>query len=298
MVFYHIVALLAFLAIVAAFLIRYVSATVDREFRNLARAETDSEYRKEELNRLDRLLTTSLPLSPDTRPIPGSPGTWTGVAPTFLFVVGIILLWGGLVAAPGDRRLWLTAGALSTAASAAIMLATLRRRKVGRLVRLLRSRADLRRLDANNRGTADDLSVLLKLTPWDDAAWSELAEAKAALGETDAALAAFAEASKLDPGYEDYYTATADLLLASKRQNEMQPLLEAWEKGGGEPGPEADARRLAYRAAASLADGDIAAAGDFAAKARRLDNDAFIACIDMHEALREVENIKAGSAER
>lgn len=285
MAMYHIVALLAFLAVVAALVIRYVSVTVDREFRNLARAANDPEYRKEERERLDRLLAPILPLRPDARPIPGPPGGWPRIIPTVLFAVGLILLWGGLFSTPEERRTWLVAGALATAASAAIMLASLRKRRLERVARLLRCRADLKRLDTDHAGTADDLSLLLKLTPWDDAAWAELAEARAELGQTDEALAALAAASDLDPGYEEYYMTSANLLLAKERPGEADKIIDAWETRGHDPRPEAEARRLAYRAAVALANGDMKAARDLAAKAEHLDRDAFAACVDLNDPL-------------
>lgn len=285
MAMYHIAALLAFLALVAAFVIRYVSATVDREFRNLARAAADAEYRREELARLDRSLAPFLPLPPDVKPVPGPPGGWPRFVPAVLFAIGAILLWGGLFAPPGERGAWLATGGAAIAVSAVIMFATLRKRKLERVARSLKFRADLRRFDANHSGAAGDLAELLSLTPWDDAAWAELAEARAELGQIDGALAALAAASGLDPGYGEYYMASANLLLADGRADEAGKILDDWEARDSDPRPRAAARRLAYRAALALASGEPGAAGAFVDEARRADRDAFDACVDMNDTL-------------
>ncbi len=253
MVAYHILALLVFLIVVAALLIRYVDRTVDREFRNLARATSDAEYRQDELLRADRLLEDRLPLPDDVGPVPGPAKGWSRALPFVLSAIGVILLWGGLFARE-ERGTWLYAGVALLLLSAGILLATLERRKWERLARLLRFRADLRRMDGKRAAAAADLRELLRLTPWDDAAWAELADDLAAEGDLDAALEAVRQAIRLDQRYDEYRMLEASLCLRLFRLDQAREALADWAGLDG-IGPD-DPRVIIYRAALELAGGN------------------------------------------
>lgn len=285
MLIYYIVALLAFLALVAALVIRYVSLTVDREFSNLAKAATDPEFRKNELAKVNAGLDRLPPLPENALPLPGPSRGAARVAPPLLLAVGIILLWGGLFALPSERRNWLVAGGLATGGAAAIMLATLRKRRLERYARLLRSRADLRRLDSDHRGAADDLGKLLDMTPWDDAAWAELAESREKLGDIDSALDALDKALRLDPDYADYYMEAVGLALRNGKLERAGEFLSAWEKNNRDPRPAIESRQACYRAALALAEGDERAAETYFRKASALDPEAVETAMDMDESL-------------
>jgi tetratricopeptide (TPR) repeat protein len=166
--------------------------------------------------------------------------------------VGIILLWGGAFARE-EKSLWLYSGAFATMLPIVIMLVTLRRRRWERTARLLRFRADLRRLDADYAGSADDLRDLVRLTPWDDAAWAELSDDLASDGKLDAALDAMGQAARLDPRYDEYHMLEASLAIRLGRLDAARTALECWtELDGVEPD---DPRLVIYRAALDLAEG-------------------------------------------
>ncbi len=250
---YHILALLIFLVVVAALLIRYVDLTVDREFRNLARAASDEEFRREELAKVDRRLEDRIPLPEGAARVPGPPSPMGRAIPPILLAVGVILLWGGLFARE-ERGIWLYAGLASVLLAAGVMIATLERRKWERLARLLRLRADLRRMDGNRPGAAADLRELVKLTPWDDAAWAELSDDLAAAGDIDSSLEAVRQAARLDPRYDEYRMLETSLAIRLGRLDQAREALANWaelDAAGAD-----DPRRAIYRAALELAEGN------------------------------------------
>lgn len=250
---YYTILLLAFIIFLAIFLIRYVNNAVDAEFRNLARSVDDAEYRRARLADADARLERLLPL-PEDAPALTKPGALRGVATPMLLALGIILLWGGGSAATGEGRVWLYGGAAAIAAAAVAMLATLRKRRMARTARLLLYRADLRRLDGNRAGAAEDLERLVKLTPWDDSAWAELADDLAAAGRLKPALEAMDEAVRIDPGYDEYRQSQTSLALRSGEVRRAGEALRGWSNMDG--AQQDDPRLTIYRAALQLAEGE------------------------------------------
>lgn len=292
---YYIVLLLLFLALVAVLFVRYVNLTVDKEFRNLAKASTDDEYRKLELARLDKELTLQDSL---LGPTPGAlrgPAKGAGrlLAPALL-AVGIILLWGGVFAKPSEKPRWFWSGGIACVGSAAAMLASLRKRRLERYARILRARADLRRLDENHQGTSDDLERLLKLTPWDDAAWAEFGDAQKEVGKSSAALEAYKKAYMLDPGYADYYIDVIGLAIEEGLSREADLALEEWDKNIQDPRPSSEARMTAYKSALLLAKGRDAESRDMFTKAARLDKEALLSAIDFDPVLEKLRSFEKG----
>lgn len=250
---YYSLMLLVFLAVLAVLLIRYVNMTVDREFRNLARASTDDEFRGGELTRVDALLSGQLPLPADVKPLPGPLSAGRSAFPPLLMGVGIILLWGG-GAVREERNLWFGGGAAAMILAAIVMLFTLRRRKWERTARLLRFRADLKRMADDRSGAAEDLRQLLRLTPWDDAAWAELAEDLAAHSKLEEALDAAGQAARLDPRYDEYRMLEASLAIRLGRLDQARTAMQLWKEASGIDGD--DPRPILYQAAIELAAGD------------------------------------------
>lgn len=299
MVVYSVVGLLAFLALVAALFVRFVLTTVDREFRDLARAAADPERRREELAKVDSRLAPLLPVPDGAEPLPRPGGGWLRLLPAVFLALGVILFWGGLFAPPRDRAVWLIAGGACAAVSACVMLATLRKRRRERFARLLRVRADLRDLDGDYSGSAADLEQLLRLTPWDDVAWSELAEALRGQGDDEGALAAWEKATELDPDYEDYHAAAAGAAIRLGRYAEVERLLAAWEDRSEGSSPGSAARLTAFRSAAALARGDENDALVFYRHAVQLDPDAVKVSLDLDSdlaGLARFEEAGAGTA--
>lgn len=249
---YHTMALLAFLVFLAALLIRYVHNTVDREFRNLAQAMSDKEFRGGELARTDSLLVGQVPVPEGIPPLGKPGGGGRAFFPPVLLVIGIILLWGGLFAKE-ERSLWGYSGLGATLLAAAMMLATLRRRKWERTARLLRLRGDLRRMDGNHEGSAADLRELVRLTPWDDAAWAELSDDLASQGDLDGALDAIRQASHLDPRYDEYRMLEASLSIRLGRTDDAREAVKQWMEMDGVASE--DPRLAIYSAAIELAEG-------------------------------------------
>ncbi len=281
---YSIVLLLLFLALAAVILVRFVLNTVDKEFKNLARAETDEEYRRAELARLDAFLQPQLPLPLGEMPLTRPKALFRALPPIFLGL-GMILLWGAAFAPPQEKNNWFASGVVTAAAGMVMLLATLKKRRRERLAALLRSRADLRRLDDDHAGAVNDLNQLLKLTPWDDAAWAELADGQLRSGDGEAALQSLRTAALLDPRYEDYYAEAAGLAIKLERFGEAADILGQWEEKTEDPRPSAKARRTAYQAALKLADNDIEAAKDFYEQAKRLDQEGLQSYMDLDEPL-------------
>lgn len=292
MVMYHIAALLIFLALAGAVVVRYVFLTIDREFRNLARAATDETYRDEELQKANRLLAAHLPLPNDVEPLPKPAKTWWNAMPSLLLAVGIILLWGGLFAPRPDKSTWWTAGAAAGVLAAVIMLVTLRTRRRARVARILRNRADLERLAGNHREAVADLRELLRLTPWDDPAWAELGDGYAQLEDVDNALLAYGRAAELDPDYEDYFLAPAGLALLHRRVEDAARIIDAWRDGCRDPRPSVEARQYLYHAAVSRAKGNEGQAKESFARALRLDEDTVKARLDLDESLAGIAELE------
>lgn len=251
---YYTLALVGFLVLVAVLLVRYVNTTVDRQFRSLARAAEDEAFRKERMALLSNQLAGTLPLPAEIRPLPGPKGGGWRALPPVLTVLGIILLWGGGGGVAREfRTLWLYGGLVALGIAAAILLVTLHRRKWARTARLLLFRADLRRMDGDREGAAGDLRQLLRLTPWDDAAWAELSDDLAVSGELADALSAMSRASSLDPEYDEYHMLQASLAIRLKDFVRARSALADWRQRGG---ADADDPRLAvYQAALDLAEG-------------------------------------------
>lgn len=255
------------IVVIAAAIIftRYVHGRVDQEFRRLARAEEDREFRSEELARLDRLLA-GRPLIPEETafpadPLPGLASALAALLPPATAALAAALFFLEIQA--GARR-WLGYSlVLMLLADAWLILAMRRRLGRERLARLLRQRADLRRLDVDLAGSAEDLGESLRLSPRDDSSWAELADDLAALGRLEPALAAITRASELDPHYADYLMAKTSLLLRLKRWDQAGKTLRDWRdlgsgrRAGGASGAGAlgDPRLAVYQAALYLAEG-------------------------------------------
>ncbi len=249
---YYTVLLLAFVILLAILLIRYVNNTVDGEFRSLARSVADADYRATQLAAVDAKLAPLLPLAADVPPL-RKPGPLRGVLPPMLLALGVVLLWGA-GSALRDRELWLYGGVATLALAVFIMLATLRKRRRARTARLLLFRADLRRLDDNRAGSAEDLRELLKLTPWDDSAWAELSDDLAADGQLEDALDAIDQAAAVDPEYDEYRQLQASLAIRTGKLDRARQAIQEWTDMDG---VQADDPRLAvYTAALQLAEGE------------------------------------------
>ncbi len=251
---YYTIALVGFLVVVAVLLVRYVNTTVDAQFRNLARAEDDEAFRKEQLAGLSGRLAGALPLPAGVRPLPGPRSGGWRVLPPMLTIVGIVLLWGGGGGVAREHRtLWLYGGLCALGVAVLLILLTLRQRGRGETARLLLFRADLRRMDGDRAGSAADLRELLRLTPWDDAAWAELSDDLAVSGELPDALAAMAKASSIDPEYDEYYMLQASLAIRLKDFARAREALSDWRRRGGADA--GDPRVAVYQAALDLAEG-------------------------------------------
>jgi cytochrome c-type biogenesis protein CcmH len=77
------------------------------------------------------------------------------------------------------------------------------------------------------RGMVDRLAARLEQSPDDLQGWIRLARARGVLGDTAAAVHAYARAVALAPDNTDPLRAYADALLAAGRSEEVPPLLEA-----------------------------------------------------------------------
>lgn len=251
---YYSLILLAFLAGMGIVLIRYVNTTVDKEFRNLARAVDDDEFRSGELSRVDALLASQLPLPADVRPLSGPLSSGRSIVPPVLMAVGVILLWGAGSAVREERPLWFYGALACLVLASGIMLITLRKRKWERTARLLRFRADLKRMDGERAGAAADLRELIKLTPWDDAAWAELAEDLNAECRVDDALDAIGQAARLDPRYDEYRMIEASLAIRAGKLDQARGAVDMWVQTSGMD--KDDPRPVVYRAAIQLAAGN------------------------------------------
>ncbi|MCC8108919.1 MAG: hypothetical protein LIQ30_07735 [Planctomycetes bacterium] len=249
---YYTIFLLLFLIVLAVVFVRYVQNTVDREFRHLARAVTDEDFRRAEIARMDRLLAPVLPLPEDVQPLPGKRNARGGVLPPILLALGVILLWGG-GSVPRDKQIWYYGGMLALVLAAGIMLLTMRRRRWSRTARYLLFRADLKRLDNDRAGSAADLRTLLRLTPWDDSAWAELSDDLAALGQLQGALDAMEQASRLDPEYDEYRMITASLAIRANLLDAAREAIRKWTEL--DHVPQDDPRLAIYTAALQLAEG-------------------------------------------
>lgn len=249
---YYTICLVGFLVVLAVLLIRYVNATVDKQFRSLARAGADEDFRREEIARLNRLLGGEVRLPENVVPLAGRGSGVRTIFPPVLLTVGVISLWGS-GAVPERRELWLYGGFAAMGLAGLIMLLTLRRRKWARTARLLLFRADLKRMDGDRAGAAADLRELLRLTPWDDSAWAELSDDLAAVGDLDGAIQAMEEASAVDPKYDEYHMLQASLAIRRGRFERARQAMEDWRAVGG---VDADDPRLAiYNAALKLGEG-------------------------------------------
>lgn len=287
---YYPVLLLCFLALLAIILIRYVNNTVDREFRGLAQAVTDPEFRHGEIERVNGLLATLLPLPPDVAALPRPNRGLRGAAAPVLLALGVILLWGG-GAAHRDRETWYYGGLIALALALLVMLVTLRKRRRARTARLLLFRADLKRLDDDRSGAATDLRELLKLTPWDDSAWGELSDDLAADGKLSDALDAIREASRVDPEYDEYRMLEASLCIRLGRLDEARAAIAEWTRTAGVG--EDDPRLAVYQAALQLAEGDREAA-EQSLKKILLDRGGDLEFLDEDQALSGVKDLLPG----
>ncbi len=250
---YYTIALVAFLVLFAVLLVRFVNKTVDGQFRGLARAAEDGEFRRERIARLTEDLGRVLPLPEDVAELPGPKAGPAGALPPVLAAAGVVLLWGGGGGVAREHRsLWLWGGLAALGLSALLLLLTLRRRKWARAARLLLFRADLLRMDGDRKASADDLRQLLRLTPWDDAAWAELSDDLAVCGDLPGAFDAMERASRLDPGYDEYRMLQASLALRMRDFSRARAAIAGWRAGGAEDG---DPRVAVYQAALDLAEG-------------------------------------------
>ncbi|MDR1534151.1 MAG: tetratricopeptide repeat protein [Planctomycetota bacterium] len=243
---FHGLALVLGLAVAGILLVRHVNLQVDRGFRNLALAVENPEFRRKELARLTGLLAGFKPPPPETAP-PDRPlsGMIRALPPVFCLLGGVAL--AGSLSAGSERAKWLRMGLAMFVPAAAAHLLTRRRRQGENAARRFRLRADLRRLDRDRRGAAEDLENSLRLAPWDDSSWAELAGDLALIGRPEEAAEAVRRARELDPGYEDYRLLEVSLLLRLGRLDRAEAALGDW--------PAADPRRIIFRAALELARG-------------------------------------------
>jgi tetratricopeptide (TPR) repeat protein len=240
---------LVLLVILAAILlVRYVDALIDRDFRELALTAGNPERRKGKIVQLDSFLDRFSPPAESFRPAVGPLPPLVKAMPPLFCLLGVATLIGGFSA--GLDQPWRPEiGFALFLLAALVSLLTLRRRRWERGARLFRFRADLRRLDGNRRGAADDLLQSLRLAPWDDASWGELADDLAAAGESDQALAAIRQARELDPDYDDHRQAEVSLLLRLNRFAEARKALQNWREIADDP------RIVIFQAGLELAEG-------------------------------------------
>ncbi len=288
---YYTLTLLAFVILLAILLIRYVNNTVDREFRNLARAVNDPDFRRGEIERMNAALAGELPLAPEVAPLPKPASGFRGALPPVLLALGVILLWGG-GAVPRDKQIWYYGGMLAIVLAAGIMFLTVRRRKFARTARHLLFRADLQRLDDNRGRAIADLRELLKLTPWDDSAWAELSDDLAAVGKLPEALAAMEEASRLDPRYDEYRMITASLAIRARQLDQAREALAKWTELDGVNSD--DPRLAVYQAALRLAEGHREEATAFLRKALAAQEDEELDFLDADQALTDLRDLLPG----
>jgi tetratricopeptide (TPR) repeat protein len=294
---YYTIALVGFLVVLAVFLVKFVNRTVDEQFRGLARAADDAAFREQRIAQLSERLGRVLPLPEDVAPLPAPGAGWRGGVPPVLTALGVVLLWGGGGGAAREHRsLWLYGGLAALGVAAVIMLTTLRRRKWARTARMLLFRADLRRMGGDRIGAAEDLRQLLLLTPWDDAAWAELSDDLAVSGELPTALAAMAQASSIDPAYDEYHMLQASLAIRLKDFPRARAAIDGWRRAGGVDAE--DPRVVVYRAALELAEGNQAAARAALAEAFAGDagDDGDWDFLDDDQALAGVKTILPGRA--
>lgn len=282
---YYTILLLAFLILLAILLIRYVNNTVDREFRSLAQASGDAEFRRAEIARVDALLTGVLPIPDDAQPLPRPKSGLRGAAVPALLALGVILLWGS-GSVPEERELWLYGGIAALALAGLVMLVTLRRRKWARTARLLLFRADLKRMENERAGAAADLRELLKLTPWDDSAWAELSDDLAAQRKLPEALAAMENAASIDPRYDEYHMLQASLAIRMGDVERAEKAVADWKRidGVGDDDP----RLKIYQAALELLRGDRDAASETLRRALVDHDDQGLDFLDDDQALAGV----------
>ncbi|MDR1744693.1 MAG: hypothetical protein LBS30_02955 [Planctomycetota bacterium] len=288
---YYTILLLAFLILLAVLLIRFVNNAVDREFRSLAQAANDPEYRKGEIRRVDALLAGSLPLPVGAAPLPGPRSGVRGSLPPVLLALGVILLWGA-GSVRQDGRLWLYGGVAALAAAGALMLVTLRRRKWSRTARLLLFRADLKRMDNDRIGAASDLCELLKLTPWDDSAWAELSDDLAAQKRLREALEAMETATRIDPRYDEYRMVQASLAIRMGDLEYAEKAIAAWKKLDSVP--DDDPRAKIYEAALQLARGDRDDAAETLRTVLLNNDDHGLEFLDDDQALAGIRDLLPG----
>lgn len=288
---YYTLGLLLFMVVAAVLLVRYVNLTVDEEFRSLARAASDHDFRDTEMGRINGLLEEALPIPEDAPALSGPPSAIASMAPPVMLGAGVILVWGG-VFAYDERRLWLYGGAALALVAVLVMLATLRRRRWRRTARLLRFRADLRRMDGNHAGAAADLENLLRLTPWDDAAWAELSDDMSSEGRLEEALDAVRQAGRLDPRYDEYKMLETSLNLRLGRLSAARDALSDWAAVEGAI-PD-DPRRAIYQAAIDLAEGRADQAAETARRALTEDGRLPDVFLDSDAALEGVRGLLPG----
>lgn len=288
---YYTLGLLLFMVAAAVLLVRYVHLTVDEEFRNLARAASDPAFRDGEMGRINALLEGELPIREDAPVLSGPPSALATLAPPVTLGAGVILVWGG-VFAQGERRLWLYGGAALSLVAVLVMLATLRRRRWRRVARLLRFRADLRRMNDDHAGAAADLENLLRLTPWDDAAWAELSDDRSSEGRLEEALDAVRHAGRLDPRYDEYKMLETSLNLRLGRLADARAALADWAAAEGAIAD--DPRRAIYRAAIDLAEGRAGQAAETARRALTGDGRMPDVFLDSDSALDGVRALLPG----
>ena len=292
---YYTIALVGFLVVLAVLLVRYVNLTVDKQFRSLARAADDDAFRKERIARLSERLASVLPLPENVPPLPGPKAGLSGALPPVLTVLGIVLLWGGGGgAAREDRERWFYGGLAALGIAVLVMLMTLRRRKWSQTARLLLFRADLKRMDGDRAGAADDLRQLIRLTPWDDSAWAELSDDLAVSGALEDALSAMTHASSIDPGYDEYYMLQTSLAIRLKDFPRARVAIDDWRRAGGVDAE--DPRLAVYGAALDLAEGERDAA-EAALKAVLLDKESGWEFLDADQALAGVRALLPGGTE-
>lgn len=290
---YYTIFLLAFLVALAVLLVRYVNNSVDKEFRSLARAASDEEFRAGEIARLDALLKGRLPLPADVQPLPGPASGGRGALPPILMALGVILLWGAGAVQKG-RMPWIYGGGAALLLATLIMLLTLKRRTWARTARQLLFRADLKRLAGDRAAAAADLRELLRLTPWDDSAWAELSDDLAAMGDLPGAMGAMEKASGVDPRYDEYRMLEASLAIRLGRLDRAREAIEAWAALDGVA--EDDPRLAIYRAALQLAEGNRDSAASSLKKALLDEDAAGLKFLDTDQALAGVRDLLPGRA--
>lgn len=265
-----------------ALVMRLIHMSVSAELKDLERAVEDSTYRESELRRLDALLESHSDFINNSPPIPPPPRGRTRFLLSFAVSLGVMLPWIGIISSSDPHPLLMP---LAAAGMMILVIGVWRGRMRSRgetVLALIRRRAELKRMNNDWTGAAADARRQMRLAPWDDSGWAELAEDCLATGSPTEALAAAQKAVLLDPGYDDYRYLVASSSLQSGNLAECADILDTWPEG------EKDLRFSLFRAALALARHDREKAQTELRKALDQDRSGALAAIGADAALSEL----------